>query len=112
MFMTEIQDQPIDDILKSIREAITGKERKEYFHSFYESGKRTEQSENVFVLSKSMLVKREDIPYRLGVWNFDDVAQKIMKKYRLYFNSQLKNNNEDRVKIEEADALPKVSFLR
>jgi hypothetical protein len=33
-----------------------------------------------------MLVKREDIPYQLGVWSFDDVAKKMMKKYKTYFS--------------------------
>lgn len=112
MFMTEMQDQPIDDIIRSIREVLINKERKEYFDSFYTSGTTKRSNENVFVLSKNMLVKREDVPYCLGVWNFDDVAQKIMKKYRLYFNSQLKIDNEDRVKIEEAEAFRQASSLR
>ena len=66
--MADLKEASIDDILKSIREAIVEKERRQYF--------------------KSLLVKREDVPYQLGVWSFDDVAQKMMKKYRSYFNRQ------------------------
>ena len=84
-FMEIIAEASIDDILKSIREAIVEKERKKYFKSFF-TAQELQPKDEVFELSKAMLVKREDIPYRLGVWNFDDVAQKMMKKYKNYFN--------------------------
>ncbi len=95
--MADLNDAPIDDILKSIRETIVEKERKQYFKSFYPAGSRVLQPEDeVFELSRNMLVKREDIPYQLGVWSFDDVAKKMMKKYRSYFNlrpQQVKNGS-------------------
>ncbi len=84
-FMENMAEASIDDILKSIREAIVEKERKKYFKSFFTT-QELQPKDEVFELSKAMLVKREDIPYRLGVWNFDDVAQKMMKKYKNYFN--------------------------
>ena len=84
-FMENMAEASIDDILKSIREAIVEKERKKYFKSFF-TAQELQPKDEVFELSKAMLVKREDIPYRLGVWNFDDVAQKMMKKYKNYFN--------------------------
>ena len=85
--MADLKEASIDDILKSIREAIVEKERRQYFKSFYPAGSAVLQPEDeVFILSKNMLVKREDIPYQLGVWSFDDVAKKMMKKYRSYFN--------------------------
>ena len=83
--MENMAEASIDDILKSIREAIVEKERKKYFRSFF-TAQELQPKDEVFELSKTMLVKREDIPYRLGVWNFDDVAQKMMKKYKNYFN--------------------------
>lgn len=87
--MADLKEASIDDILKSIREAIVEKERRQYFKSFYPAGNSVLKPEDkVFELSRSMLVKREDVPYQLGVWSFDDVAQKMMKKYRSYFNRQ------------------------
>ena len=87
--MAEQNEASIDDIIKSIREAIVAKERKQYFQSFYPAETNVFQPENeVFVLSRNMLVKREDIPYKLGVWSFDDLAKKMLKKYRTYFNQQ------------------------
>ena len=85
ILMENMTEASIDDILKSIREAIVEKERKKYFKSFF-TAQDLQPKDEVFELSKNMLVKREDIPYRLGVWNFDDVAQKMMKKYKTYFN--------------------------
>lgn len=83
--MDNIEDQSIDDILKSIRASIVDSERKKYFQTFIpESDGKSE----VYELSKNMLVKRVDIPYWVGVWNFNDVAQKIMKKYNNYFSNR------------------------
>ena len=95
--MDNTQEESIDDILKNIRAAIVNNERKTYFQSFYR-GKRPE--DDVFVLSKKMLVKREDIPYKLGVWSFDDVAKKMMKKYRQYFGTCRSEVGRVRVKQE------------
>ena len=80
----------IDDILKSIREAIVEKERKKYFKSFLpaDATRAPVANSDIIELSKNMLVKREDIPYQLGVWSFDDVAKKMMKKYKTYFSRQ------------------------
>lgn len=94
------EEESIDDMLKSIRKAIVDKEKNPYFYTFrYPQGRE----EEIFVLSKNMLVKREDIPYQLGVWSFDDVAKKMMKKYRNYFNSRFLEVVRVRVK-EENDA--------
>ena len=96
----EINDNTsMDDILKSIREAILEKERKAYFQSFLSDNKMTEN--DVFLLSKNMLVKREDIPYDLGVWNFEDVAKKMMKKYRQYFTVRNQQFPYVRVRVKE-----------
>ena len=95
--MNDTQEASMDDILKTIRAAILEKERKNYFRSFYPLPKTEDE---VFVLSKKMLVKREDIPYKLGVWNFDDVAKKMMKKYRNYFHSDRLPGTRVRVKEE------------
>jgi hypothetical protein len=95
--MNNTEEASMDDILKSIREAIMEKERKAYFKSFYPAKKPEDE---VFVLSKKMLVKREDIPYKLGVWSFDDVAKKMMKKYRNYFKSNSLEVGRVRVKEE------------
>lgn len=89
----KVQEEQIDDIIKSIREAIVEKERKKYFSSFYDELPRHES--DVYELSKSMLVKREDVPYQLGVWSFDDVAKKMLKKYRKYFQSIKQNDNAE-----------------
>ena len=89
----QTEEESIDDIIKSIREAIIDKERKKYFASFHNSDFRREN--DVFELSKSMLVEREDVPYQLGVWNFDDVAKKMLKKYRKYFQSTKQNDNAE-----------------
>lgn len=91
--MAEQNEESIDDIIKSIREAIVAKERRKYFDSFYSAGTKVLQPQGeIFELSRKMLVKREDIPYQLGVWSFDDVAKKMMKKYRTYFNQRPQND--------------------
>ena len=95
--MNSTEEASMDDILKTIRAAIMEKERKTYFKSFYPV---SEPEDEVFVLSKKMLVKREDIPYKLGVWSFDDVAKKMMKKYRNYFKSSHLEVGRVRVKEE------------
>ena len=93
----EEQEESIDDILKAVRAAIIEKDKNPYFYTFrYPQGREDE----VFVLSKNMLVKREDIPYQLGVWSFDDVAKKMMKKYRSYFNRRFLEAVRVRVKEE------------
>ncbi len=92
--MAEIkEEESIDDIIKAIREAIVEKERKKYFDSFRTPDTRREN--DVFELSKNMLVKREDIPYQLGVWSFDDVAKKMLKKYKKYFQGLKQNDNAE-----------------
>lgn len=98
IYMNNIEEASMDDILKTIRAAIMEKERKNYFKSFYPTLKPEDE---VFVLSKQMLVKREDIPYKLGVWSFDDVAKKMMKKYRNYFHSGRPEVGRVRVKEEK-----------
>ena len=93
----EEQEENIDDILKAVRAAIIEKEKNPYSPAFrYPQGKE----EEIFMLSKNMLVKREDIPYQLGVWSFDDVAKKMMKKYRSYFNRRFLEVVRVRVKEE------------
>jgi len=90
------KEESIDDIIRSVRAAIVEKENNPYSSAFrYPQGK-----EEIFMLSKNMLVKREDIPYQLGVWNFDDVAKKMMKKYRNYFNRRFLEVVRVRVKEE------------
>ncbi len=99
--MDEIKDdEPIDDILKSVRNAIIEKERVEYFKSFLPKKPHIYEHEEVFELSKAMKVNREDLPYQLGMWNFDDVAKKMLKKYKMYFiNHNL--SNDERVRVKE-----------
>ena len=97
-FMDNTEDASMDEILKNIRDALIEKERKAYFRSFYPP---KNPEDEVFVLSKSMLVKREDIPYKMGVWNFNDVAKKMMKKYRTYFNNRQATVGRVRVKEEK-----------
>ena len=97
--MENLDDKPIDEVLKYIREAIVEKERHQYFKAFYPQ--KSLADGEVFVLSKNMLVKREDIPYSMGVWSFDDVAKKMMKKYRNYFNHRPEKNAEVRVRVKE-----------
>lgn len=100
--MEEQQEEPIDDILKSIRSAIVEQERQKFFTSFFpKKAEATQNEEEVFELSKTMLVNREDLPYDLGMWNFDDVAKKMLKKYKLYFMSRQISDNEDRVRVKE-----------
>lgn len=107
MFNSEIsetmrneQEPSIDEVLKNIRSAILEKERKKYFQQFWP--KTVSEKEEVFELSSSMLVKREDIPYELGLWTFDDVSKKMMKKYRVFFEQHLnetKNFNDESVRV-------------
>ena len=95
--MEESTEESIDDIIKSIRSSIVEKDKNPYAQfSSYPYGKK----DDVFLLSKNMLVRREDIPYQLGVWNFDDVAKKMMKKYRNYFNRRFLDVVRVRVKEE------------
>ena len=96
--MENLDNKSIDEVLKYIREAIVEKEKRQYFRTFYPQKNLAEGE--VFVLSKNMLVKREDIPYSMGVWSFDDVAKKIMKKYRNYFNLRPEKNTDDRVRVK------------
>ena len=115
--MAKAEDASIDSILKSIREAIIDKEQRKYFEQFRTENQKKEpvfsstpkEQDEVFELSKNMMVKREDIPYQLGVWSFDDVAKKIMKKYQTYFAkhsvktdvSNSNDNHDDRVSVKE-----------
>lgn len=93
--MQEQEEPSIDEILKDIRSAILEKERKEYFKQFWPQKTSEKQKEEIFELSSSMIVKREDIPYEIGLWTFDDVANKIIKKYSLFFNKRLTTKNSD-----------------
>ena len=114
--MAKAEDASIDSILKSIREAIIDKEQRKYFEQFLPEKSKKEPvvqqsviKEDIFELSKNMIVKREDIPYQLGVWSFYDVAKKIMKKYQTYFAKRAvkndvaeSNDNQDgRVRVKE-----------
>ncbi len=115
--MAKSEDASIDSILKSIREAIIDKEQRKYFEQFLPEKQKKEpvfepqkeEEDEIFELSKNMIVKREDIPYQLGIWNFDDVAKKIMKKYQTYFakrtvKTDVSNSNDnldDRVRVKE-----------
>lgn len=100
--MEEIEEPSMDDILKSIREAVLEKEQRAYFDAFLNA------EEEVVSLSKNMLVKREDIPYDSGMWTFADVAKKIMKKYDTYFNNR-RQKGFYRVRVKEDIAPEKVS---
>lgn len=115
--MAKAEDASIDSILKSIRKAIIDKEQRKYFEQFLPEKSKNEpvlqqpeeEQDEIFELSKNMIVKREDIPYQLGVWSFDDVAKKIMKKYQTYFAKRAvkndvaeSNDNQDgRVRVKE-----------
>lgn len=104
--MQENEEPSIDEVLKNIRSAILEKERKKYFQQFWP--KNPQPKEEVFELSSAMLVKREDLPYDLGRWTFDDVSRKMMKKYRLFFENrfnekQNKSNESVRVSVKEAE---------
>lgn len=92
----EEKEESIDEIIRAVRAAIIEKEKNPYSPAFY----YPQKNEEIFMLSKDMLVKREDIPYQLGVWNFDDVAKKMMKKYRNYFNQRFLEVVRVRVKEE------------
>ena len=108
--MDNEQEPSIDEVLENIRSAILEKERKKYFQQFWPK-KSPENQEEVFELSSSMLVNREDIPYELGLWTFDDVARKMTKKYRLFFEkrfneaeiSSSQQNEDVRVSVKEDD---------
>lgn len=95
--MAKTEETSIDDILKSIREAIIDKEQKEYFSRFIPKKRKSEPEDEIFELTRNMMVSREDIPYQLGVWSFDDVARKIMKKYKTFFarRALVKSNQND-----------------
>lgn len=102
--MTDTEEPSIDEILRNIRSAILEKERKKYFQQFWPEKTPEKPKEDIFELSSSMLVKREDVPYQLGVWTFDDVARKMIKKYRLFFEKRLKelqpqSNNTNTVNV-------------
>lgn len=114
--MAKAEDASIDSILKSIREAIIDKEQRKYFEQFLPEKSKKEPvvqqsviKEDIFELSKNMIVKREDIPYQLGIWSFDDVAKKIMKKYQTYFVkravkdnvAESNDNHNERVRVKE-----------
>ncbi len=114
--MAKAEDASIDSILKSIREAIIDKEQRKYFEQFLPEKSKKEPvvqqsviKEDIFELSKNMIVKREDIPYQLGIWSFDDVAKKIMKKYQTYFAkravkdnvAESNDNHNERVRVKE-----------
>ena len=108
--MAKAEDASIDSILKSIREAIIDKEQRKYFEQFLPEKSKNEpvlqqpeeEQDEIFELSKN-------IPYQLGVWSFDDVAKKIMKKYQTYFAKRAvkndvaeSNDNQDgRVRVKE-----------
>ena len=97
--MQEDKEPSIDEVLKNIRSAILEKERKKYFQQNKKKKSPEKPKEEVFELSSSMLVNREDIPYELGIWTFDDVARKMMKKYRLFFEKRFSQMNSEDVRV-------------
>lgn len=102
--MTKTTELAIDDIMKSIREAIIEKEQKEYFEKNMPRDslpKKSPLEEEIFELSKNMLVNREDVPYQLGVWSFDDVAKKMMKKYSSFFSVREPVKDDVRVRVKD-----------
>lgn len=101
--MQEENEPSIDEVLKNIRSAILEKERKKYFQQFWPEKSPEKPKEEVFELSSSMLVNREDIPYELGIWTFDDVARKMMKKYRLFFEKRFSQTNSEDVRVSEKE---------
>lgn len=101
--MQEENEPSIDEVLKNIRSAILEKERKKYFQQFWPEKSPEKPKEEVFELSSSMLVNREDIPYELGIWTFDDVARKMMKKYRLFFEKRFSQMNSEDVRVSEKE---------
>lgn len=103
------EEQPIDEILQEIRAAIIEKERVKYFKSFLPKKPRIYEYEDIVELSDTMLVQREDVPYQLGVWDFNDVAKKMLKKYKMYFVSRNSSNDDDRVRVKEDDTPMQVS---
>lgn len=92
--MKNEEEPSIDEVLQSIRSAILEKERKKYFQQFWPEKSTEKPKEEIFELSSSMLVKREDIPYELGIWTFDDVSKKMIKKYRMFFEKRLSEMNQ------------------
>ena len=107
--MEETEDEPIDDILNMVRAAIIDNERKRQAEKFSTAVRLLHKEKDVFELSKAMLVKREDIPYQLGIWNFDDVAKKMLKKYRMYFMTRNLSAQSVRVQVKEEPNLLKIS---
>ena len=102
--MTKTTELAIDDIMKSIREAIIEKEQREYFEKNMPRDslpKKSPLEEEIFELSKNMLVNREDVPYQLGVWSFDDVAKKMMKKYSSFFSVRELVKDDVRVSVKD-----------
>ena len=102
--MTKTTELAIDDIMKSIREAIIEKEQREYFEKNMPRDslpKKSPLEEEIFELSKNMLVNREDVPYQLGVWSFDDVAKKMMKKYSSFFSVREPIKDDVRVSVKD-----------
>lgn len=100
--MKDEEEPSIDEVLKNIRSAILEKERRKYFQQFWPASAPEKPKEEVFELSSSMLVNREDIPYQLGIWTFDDVARKMMKKYRLFFEKRMEevqNPKDESVRV-------------
>ena len=65
-FMAKSEEQSIDSILKSIREAIIDKEQRKILNKVAAENKEPVFKEEVFELTKNMMVQREDIPYQLG----------------------------------------------
>ena len=107
--MAKAEDASIDSILKSIREAIIEKEQRKNTEKKEPVFTAAEEQDEIFELTKTMMVKREDIPYQLGVWSFNDVAKKIMKKYQAYFAkrtvktnvAESNDNQNERVRVKE-----------
>ena len=107
--MAKAEDASIDSILKSIREAIIEKEQRKNTEKKEPVFTVAEEQDEIFELTKTMMVKREDIPYQLGIWSFDDVANKIMKKYQTYFAkravkdnvAESNDNHNERVRVKE-----------
>lgn len=105
--MAKAEEASIDEILKSIREAIIEKEyRQATLKPLPAQMLHQEPEDEIFELSRNMMIKREDIPYQLGVWSFDDVAKKMMKKYKNFFGGRDDNSaNPVRVSVKEESRL-------
>ncbi len=98
--MSDEQDLSMEEVLSSIRTILWEKEINKSNAGALLRDYAKEDAMPVFELTKDMLVKGWALPYEYSNWNFNDVAQKILRKYADVFVREEQNISQKKLQKE------------